>query len=327
MGMAAPPRRRYEVQAGVSLRKLIYEVAGGPADGDVKAVLSGFSAGVIAADELDTPADFGSLSAIGSGLGSAGLIVLGSTRSMVRIAQAAARFLYVESCNQCPACKHGLRIASHSLDGMFDAEQSHVHSVELALFGARSAPQANRCYLPVEGSVLVSSLVHKFKQEFDDQLSDPRQKAEPFAAPLIVDFDDANHRFVYDDQIAFKNPDWTYSVPAAAIEEPLWRRFDFRHEIDKLESTEFWKTEDRTSKTLVKEGNVRVVLTLMKAGAVLKEHKAEGNVLIHVLRGRIQFTLDHSTVEFEQGQMILNPGVRHSVTALDESAFVIFVAG
>ena len=320
----------YEVQAGASLRKLIYEVAGGPANAEVKAVLSGFSAGVIAADELDTPADFGSLLAVGSGLGSAGFIVLDSTRSIVRVAQAAARFLYVESCNQCPACKHGLRIASHTLDGMFDPEQSHVHSVELALFGARSAPQANRCYLPVEGSVLISSLVHKFKQEFDDQLSNPRQNTESFASPLIVDIDDVNHRFIYDSTITFKNPDWTYSVPAAATEElsSLWRRFDFRHEIDELESTEFWKTEDRIAKALVKEENVRVVLTLMKAGAILKEHKAEGNVFIHVLRGRIQFALDHNTVEFEQGQMMaLNRGVRHSVKALDESAFVIFVAG
>ena len=168
----------YELNAGVPVRKLIYEMAGGPLNGEVKAVLSGFSAGVIAGNELDTPADFGSLSAIGSGLGSAGFIVLGSTRSMVRVAQAAARFLYVESCNQCPACKHGLRIASHTLDEMFDPQQSHIHSVDLALFGARSAPQANRCYLPVQASILISSLVHKFRPEFDAQLADPHWNAD-----------------------------------------------------------------------------------------------------------------------------------------------------
>jgi NADH-quinone oxidoreductase subunit F len=67
----------YELDAVVSLSRLIYEVAGGPIKGRVKAVLSGFSAGVIAENELDTPADFGALSAVGSGLGSAGFIVLG----------------------------------------------------------------------------------------------------------------------------------------------------------------------------------------------------------------------------------------------------------
>jgi quercetin dioxygenase-like cupin family protein len=65
----------------------------------------------------------------------------------------------------------------------------------------------------------------------------------------------------------------------------------------------------------------------MKAGAVLKEHKADGNVSIHVLRGRIRVKLDHSTAEFEHGQMmILSAGVFHSVEALDETAFVIFIS-
>src|SRR5439155_1582906 len=113
------------------------------------------------------------------------------------------------------ACKHGLRIASNTLDGMFDPEQSHVHGVDLALFGARSAPQANRCYLPVQASILISSLVHKFKPEFDAQLTDPRRDAEAFPVPLIADFDEPNQRFIYDEKFAFKNPDWTYNVVAA----------------------------------------------------------------------------------------------------------------
>jgi NADH-quinone oxidoreductase subunit F len=245
----------YESRAGIPLRKLIYDVAGGPLGGEVKAVLSGFSTGVVAGTELDTPSDFGSLSAIGSGLGSAGFIVLNSTRSIVRVAQAVARFLYVESCNQCPACKHGLRIASQTLDGMFDPNQSHFHSVELALFGSRSAPQANRCYLPVEASVLIPSLVQKFRPEFDTQLSNPAHNPEMFPVPLISDFDERNHQFVYDSNFAFKSPDWTYSLPAAAsvpapVEPPApsWQHFDFHHEIDQLQSTEFWKSEDARRK-------------------------------------------------------------------------------
>jgi NADH-quinone oxidoreductase subunit F len=318
----------YEFEAGVPLRKLIYQAAGGPVNGQIKAVLAGFSAGAIAGNELDTPTDFGSLSAIGSGLGSAGFIVLDSKRSMVRVAQTVARFLYVESCNQCPACKHGLRIASHTLDGMFNLRESHVHSIDLALFGARSAPQANRCYLPVQASVLVSSLVDKFKPEFDAQLTNVGQESTPFPVPLIADFDEATHRFIYDDKFAFKNPDWTYSFPPA-IEEPvqLWRQVDLQHEIDELESNDFWKSSDRTAKTLVKQGNFTLVLTLMKAGTVLNKHKAEGNVSIQVLRGRIRVNVDQQTTECGQSQMmVLNRDVRHSVEALDETAFLIFIS-
>src|SRR5206468_4605778 len=57
-------------------------------------------------------------------------------------------------------------------------------------------PQANRCYLPVQASILICSLLHKFKPEFDLQLAEPRQNPEPFPVPLISDFDEGNHRFV-----------------------------------------------------------------------------------------------------------------------------------
>jgi quercetin dioxygenase-like cupin family protein len=210
---------------------------------------------------------------------------------------------------------------------MFDPQESHVHSVDLALFGARSAPQANRCYLPVQASVLISSLVDKFKAEFDAQLNDAGQTSAPFPVPLIADFDEASHRFVYDDKFAFKNPDWTYSFPAQAEEPvPLWRYLDLQHEIDELKSSEFWKSSDRMAKTLVKQGTFTVVLTLMKTGTVLKEHKAEGNVSIHVLRGRIRVNVDQNTEEIEEGQMmVLNRDVRHSIKALDETAFLISI--
>jgi NADH-quinone oxidoreductase subunit F len=47
------------------------------------------------------------LAAIGSGLGSAGFIVYDDTRSMLAVARSVSRFLYVESCGQCRACKFG----------------------------------------------------------------------------------------------------------------------------------------------------------------------------------------------------------------------------
>jgi NADH:ubiquinone oxidoreductase subunit F (NADH-binding) len=209
----------YEVEAGVPLRKLIDDIAGGPTDGGIKAVLSGFSAGVLPGSQIDTPADFGSLSKAGSGLGSAGFIVLNNERSMVRVAQAVARFLYVESCNQCPACKHGLRVASEILDGSFyPGEQEHAstHDIDHVLFGAHSAPQANRCYLPVQGSVVISSLIHHFRSEFDAQFSHVAERSAPYPVPLMVEFDEAEHRFVYDMKFAAKNPDWTYKLPIAS---------------------------------------------------------------------------------------------------------------
>ena len=66
----------------------------------------------------------------------------------------------------------------------------------------------------------------------------------------------------------------------------------------------------------------------MKAGAVLKQHKADGDATIHVLRGRIRINVDQRALECEQSQMvILNAGVVHSVEALDETALLISISG
>ena len=82
----------YERPAGITLRELFHEVAGGPREGrKLKAALSGVSVAPIAAERFDTPADFGSLALIGSGLGSAGFIVYDDAASMPRVAQMAAR--------------------------------------------------------------------------------------------------------------------------------------------------------------------------------------------------------------------------------------------
>ena len=81
-------------------------------------------------------------------------------------------------------------------------------------------------------------------------------------------------------------------------------------------------------KTLAKQGNLRLVLTLMKGGATLKEHKAEGGVAILALRGRIRINVDTNDVELEQSQMmVLSPGSSHSIEALEDAAFLISISG
>lgn len=68
------------------------------------------------------PADFGSLALAGSGLGCAGFTVLDDSTSILQVAQAVARFPYVE-CSQCSACKYGLGLASGALNTIFNAKR------------------------------------------------------------------------------------------------------------------------------------------------------------------------------------------------------------
>jgi quercetin dioxygenase-like cupin family protein len=98
-------------------------------------------------------------------------------------------------------------------------------------------------------------------------------------------------------------------------------KIDLAHEINQLESSH-WKSGNQTTKTLVKEANLRIVLTLMK----IKEHKAEC-VSIQVIDGRVRVRVGDNTVEFAHNQMlILHPGARHSIEALDDTAFTISIA-
>jgi NADH-quinone oxidoreductase subunit F len=204
----------YEAEAGIPLRELFFRLGGGPrGPRSFKAALCGVSAGVIGPEKFETRADFGSLRMINSGLGSAGFILIDDEASMARVTQAVARFLYVESCNQCTACKHGLRTASGAVDELFDPKTATPDDYERALFGARSAPQGNRCFLPVGAAQVIPSLMSRFKPEFDAQLARPKSGPGRWRLPKIAEYDETARKFTYDLRQESKNPDWTYRDP------------------------------------------------------------------------------------------------------------------
>ena len=75
-------------------------------------VLNGVSAAPLTPAELDTPLTYEDMAAIGSGLGTASLFVVGDDTDMTAVAAGISRFLAVESCGQCTPCKFdGLAIA------------------------------------------------------------------------------------------------------------------------------------------------------------------------------------------------------------------------
>lgn len=215
----------YEREAGITLHELFCQVAGGPKEGrTLVAAMSGVASKVIPAERFHTPADFGALHLIGAGLGSAGFMVFDDAANMPRVAQAAARFLYVESCNQCVACKHGLRRASSALDALMGESPEHLedyqspaelreHLLEQVVHGARGAPRANRCYLPVQGSLMLPSLRDAFPKAFADLDPTSAPRAPRYTLPKIVDYEPEKHRFNYDEMQAFKRSDWTYKNP------------------------------------------------------------------------------------------------------------------
>ncbi len=99
-----------EVEMGTTLREIIYDIGGGIANNrKLKAVQTGGpSGGCIKAENIDTPIDFDSLSALGSIMGSGGMIIMDDTTCMVEIARYFINFLMEESCGKCTPCREGL---------------------------------------------------------------------------------------------------------------------------------------------------------------------------------------------------------------------------
>ena len=100
-----------EVPMGTTLREVVYEIGGGIPNGkSFKAAQTGGpSGGCIPASLIDTPIDYDSLIAIGSMMGSGGLIVMNEDTCMVDIAKFFLEFTVDESCGKCVPCRIGTR--------------------------------------------------------------------------------------------------------------------------------------------------------------------------------------------------------------------------
>lgn len=142
-----------EIPMGTTLRDVIYNIGGGiPDNKNFKAVLTGGpSGGCIPADYLDTPIDFDNLNALGSMMGSGGMLILDETDCMVDIAKFFLGFTVEESCGKCTPCRIGnkrlLEILTKITDGkgceqdLIDLENLSKTIVSTSLCGlGKSAP-------------------------------------------------------------------------------------------------------------------------------------------------------------------------------------------
>lgn len=98
-----------EIPMGTTLREIIYDIGGGIKNGrKFKAVQTGGpSGGCIPASNLDIAIDYESLNAIGSMMGSGGMIVMDEDNCMVDIAKFYLEFTVEESCGKCSPCRIG----------------------------------------------------------------------------------------------------------------------------------------------------------------------------------------------------------------------------
>jgi len=196
-----------EVELGTPLRAVL-DAHGAPRAGrTIKAVLSGVTNVVLTADQLDTPCSYEGFAAAGSGLGAAGFIVYDDTTCMVDVAALLSRFLWVESCGQCPPCKLGTGEITHALDEIATG-RAEPSSLEAVNHWLDVVADGNRCFLPVEAQQMLGSLLRAFPEDFDSHLAGTCPSPRDLEVPKLLDIDAAGAH--YDPRQRRKLPDWTY---------------------------------------------------------------------------------------------------------------------
>ena len=113
-----------EIPMGTTLREVIEEIGGGIPNGKKfkAAQTGGPSGGCIPASLIDTPIDYDNLIAIGSMMGSGGLIVMDEDNCMVDIARFFLDFTVDESCGKCTPCRIGTKRMLEILDKIIDGK-------------------------------------------------------------------------------------------------------------------------------------------------------------------------------------------------------------
>jgi NADH-quinone oxidoreductase subunit F len=197
---------------GTPLRSLIHDSAGGPREGRaIKVMIPGASSTALIPEQLDTPLDFESMQEVGSGLGAGGITVFDDSACIVRVAALFSRFLYVESCGQCPPCKLGSGEITDLLD-QFEQGEGEIADLDTVLARAKTVTDGQKCALPTGESLLVQSLLQTFGEEFAAHAQRSCPSSRGLVLPKIVDYDPSAGRFTYDDRYRLKQPDWTYAA-------------------------------------------------------------------------------------------------------------------
>ena len=158
----------FEVPLGIPFADLL-ELAGGMLGGRaLKAVIPGGSSVPVVPGEtmLKINMDYDSLKAVGSGIGSAGVIVMDETTCMVRVLARLARFYTAESCGQCTPCREGTGWLYRTLKRILAGEATDK-DLGLLLDVANRIEGHTICGLGDAAAWPVQSFLKHFRPEFE----------------------------------------------------------------------------------------------------------------------------------------------------------------
>jgi NADH-quinone oxidoreductase subunit F len=169
----------YEIELGIRSREIIYDLAGGPADGrQVKCWFPGGSSSpVLTGDDLDVPYDFDSLAKAGTMLGSGAIIVVDDSTPILDVALKTAKFYRHESCGKCTPCREGTNWTVKMLERIASGEATPM---DLDIMASVCTNIIGNC-LCVLGDAMampIGSMIAKFRGEFEQSIEQARLAAE-----------------------------------------------------------------------------------------------------------------------------------------------------
>ena len=164
-----------EIPMGTTLREIIYDIGGGIPNGKKfkAAQTGGPSGGCIPAEHLDIPIDYDNLIAIGSMMGSGGMIVMDEDNCMVNIAKFFLEFTVDESCGKCPPCRIGTRRMLEILDRITHGkgEDGDIEKLEKL---AKNIKASALCGLGQTAPNPVLSTLRYFRDEYEAHIYEKR---------------------------------------------------------------------------------------------------------------------------------------------------------
>ncbi len=178
-----------EVPMGMTLREIVFDIGGGIPDGLAfkAAQTGGPSGGCIPAQHLDTPVDYESLKALGSIMGSGGLIIMDERSCMVKIAKYFMEFCADESCGKCAPCRVGTVQMYRILDRISNGSATNADLQTLRdLCGL--VRETSLCGLGQSAPNPVLSTLRYFLDEYEAHIAEHRCPAgvcEMNAVPIL----------------------------------------------------------------------------------------------------------------------------------------------
>ncbi|MDW7672977.1 MAG: NADH-quinone oxidoreductase subunit NuoF [Bacillota bacterium] len=164
-----------EVPMGISMREIIFDIAGGIKDGKkFKAVqIGGPSGGCLPDSMLDRPVDYDSLIEAGAMMGSGGLVVMDESTCMVDLARFFLSFTQKESCGKCTPCREGTTRMLEILNRITEGE-GQEGDIEILERLAKTIKSTSLCGLGQTAPNPVLSTLRYFPHEYKAHIVDKK---------------------------------------------------------------------------------------------------------------------------------------------------------